>query len=385
VIVVFLTHNYPRAAGDLPGSFLHPLALALKQRGHDVRVVAPSDQGRGGREPLDGIPVRRVRYGSPMRETLAYTGRMQEAIRSPGGLLALRSLVRALRAGARAELAAPPSRPSAEPAVVHAHWWFPAGLAAPSGYPSLVTLHGTDGRILVRNTITRAFGRRVLRRARVVTAVSPELAELVERVTGRERVAAHVQAMPVDTTGWAWSGGGGGLIVVARLTRQKRVDLAIRGASTLADTGTPLPLTIIGDGPERGNLERLAARHSSSPVRFLGALPHAEVLRQLERADAMLFPAEQEGFGLAAIEALMLGVPVVVCSDGGGVVSAVSRYGGGLVSSSVRWELAGAIREALTDRSRRAARSAGARWREDLSPERVAERFEAWYGEALAR
>ena len=66
--VVFVTHNYPRAPGDLAGAFLHPLAVALRQRGHDVRVVAPSDAGRGGEEEFDGVRVTRVRYASPDRE-----------------------------------------------------------------------------------------------------------------------------------------------------------------------------------------------------------------------------------------------------------------------------------------------------------------------------
>jgi hypothetical protein len=61
VRVIFLTHNYPRHPGDLPGGFLHPLALALQSAGVDISVVAPADLGRAGRERLDGIPVRRVR------------------------------------------------------------------------------------------------------------------------------------------------------------------------------------------------------------------------------------------------------------------------------------------------------------------------------------
>ncbi|HLG05136.1 MAG TPA: glycosyltransferase family 4 protein [Gemmatimonadales bacterium] len=383
MVVVFLTHNYPRHPGDLPGAFLHSLGLALRNRGHDVRVVAPADRGSGGREPLDGIPVRRVRYASPERETLAYTGTMQDAVRSPGGLLRLTRLIRALRRGARAEVAAAlPHRPTA--ALIHAHWWFPAGWAAPRELPTVVTLHGTDGRLLGESALARWLARPVLRRARVVTAVSPELAGLAERTSARRDIASHVQPMPVDASGWPWSRGGAGLLVVARLTTQKRVQLAIRAAGLLSSDGTPIPLTIVGDGPERSDLEALAAIQKA-PIRFLGALPHPEVVRVLEGADAMLFTARQEGFGLAPIEALMMGVPVVACDDGGGIVSAIGRHGGGIVGDCMRWNLARAAREAMTPAMRDQARDAGARWRTELAPARVAERFEAWYGEALAR
>ena len=83
--VVFLTHNYPRFAGDVAGAFLATLARALVARGTEVRVVAPSDGGDVGAPELDGIPVRRVRYGTPAEETLAYRGTMAEAGRSLAG------------------------------------------------------------------------------------------------------------------------------------------------------------------------------------------------------------------------------------------------------------------------------------------------------------
>src|SRR5206468_1448693 len=185
----------------------------LRDRGTDVRVVAPADRGKGGREELDGIPVRRVRYDSPASETLAYEGRMQEAARSPAGLLTLSRLVRALRRGVRAETGV-----ARGPTVLHAHWWFPGGLASPSWLPTVVTLHGTDVRLLEESAVARWLGRRVLRRARVVTAVSAELAEIVARTVGRTDVARHVQAMPVESASRPWSRGGGGAIVVARLT-----------------------------------------------------------------------------------------------------------------------------------------------------------------------
>jgi len=191
--------------------------------------------------------------------------------------------------------------------------------------------------------------------------------------------------MPVDTTGWTRSRGGGGLVVIGRLTSQKRVHLAVRAARIIADRGRPVPLTIIGDGPERPSLERESALAPQAPVRFLGTRSPADVIATLERADACLFPAEQEGFGLAAIEALMMGVPVVACADGGGVVSALARFGGGLTVGAGPDSIADGIEQALVPAARERAREAGVRWRDELAPDRVAQRFEGWYVEALAR
>ncbi|HET9276248.1 MAG TPA: glycosyltransferase family 4 protein [Gemmatimonadales bacterium] len=375
--VVFLTHNYPRHAGDLPGAFLHPLAVALRARGHDVRVVAPSDRGRNGRDELDGVPVRRVRYGSPEREVFAYSGRMAEAVRSPGGLLALADLILALKDGAEEELAGAP-----DGGVIHAHWWLTAGLATPDPGRTLITVHGTDGRLLERGGPAAWVGRWVLGRARLVSVVSADLARVVAKVAKRADAAARVLPMPVETRDRPWTSGGGGAIIVARLTAQKRVDLGIRAFTRVP---APTPLTIVGDGPVLPALRELTGRLGlDDRVRFAGARPPDEVATLLGSADLMLFPAVGEGLGLAAVEALMAGVPVVVCRDGGGVVETVERWGGGLTVEAGEAALGEAIGRALASESLRGeARAAGTRWREELTPARVAETFEGWYRETL--
>ncbi len=373
--VIFLTHNYPRYPADLPGAFLHPLAMALRDRGHDVRVVAPADRGEGGREALDGVPVRRVRYSTPEREVLAYTGRMQDEVRSASGLMALRGLIRGLREGALAE-----AEGADRDVLVHAHWWIPAGLAAPPGLPLVLTLHGTDGRLLLKSAAARWLARGLLRRADLVTTVSSHLAGIVESTTGREDVTSHIQPMPIESGGRPWTNGGAGAVVVCRLTPQKRVHLALEAVASMDQ---PVPLTVIGDGPERAALETLAGTLHLPRVSFTGLLPATEVAKRLGTADIMLFPAVGEGLGLSAVEALMAGVPVVACSDGGGVVSALQAYGGGVITAPSPQALAAGILEAGAPAVRAAAKTAGARWREELDPGKVAARFEAWYREAL--
>ena len=163
--VVFLTHNYPRWAGDVSGAFLATLAGGLARRGIEVRVVAPSDEGRGGEDEVDGIPVRRVRYASARAETLAYRGTMQAALRAPSGIRALAGLWRALRRAASEEAQAGAD-------LFHAHWWVPAGMALPPEARSVLTVHGTDAGLLRRSRIARTLARPVFQRASVVTPES---------------------------------------------------------------------------------------------------------------------------------------------------------------------------------------------------------------------
>ena len=317
--VVFLTHNYPRYSGDISGAFLASLARALMNRGVSVRVVAPSDGGDVGEPQLDGVPVRRVRYAAPSRENIAYRGTMADVIGSISGWRALVGLHRALRAAAREEIAA-----GAE--LIHAHWWVPAGLAAPATSPMLLTIHGTDAALLERSPLARAVARPVIRRARIVTAVSSSHAARIKEATGR--TVDHVQPMPISVPDSQPGRGGAGLIVVARLTPQKRVHLAIDAVALLWRRNLRLPLTIVGDGPERPALEdQVRALDLNAAVRFTGMVPPPEVSRRLAEMDAMLFPARAEGFGLTAVEALAAGVPVVACQDGGGVLDIVPDRG----------------------------------------------------------
>ena len=376
--VIFLTHNYPRSLGDLPGGFLHPLALALRADGVDVRVVAPADGGRGGATVLDGVPVRRVRYAPAALETLAYTGRLADAIRSPQGLLALFGLWRALRRGARAEAAA-----SRQPVVVHAHWWFPAGLAAPPELPMVLTLHGSDARLLEHGALAPRLGRRVLRRAAVISTVSTTMARTVTRVSGQHIPPEQVQAMPMDTTRFRRSTGGGGIVAVTRLTAQKRLHLLIEAVARVEHAP---PVTILGDGPTRHQLEELVARLGlAGRVRFVGTASPQQVAAQLATADLFILPAEQEGYGLSAAEAVMSGVPVIVCIDGGGLLDLIARPGAGRAVSADPGAIATAITALLAEPGARdAAWEAGQDIRAHLDPIAAAHRAQGWYRKALA-
>jgi len=378
--VVWITHNYPRFAGDVAGGFLHPLAMALREAGVDLRVVAPSDAGQGGSAPLDGVPVRRVRYGSAASERLAYRGTMTDALKSPGGAFAFNRLRSALRAGAEAELEG-----AGADALVHAHWWIPAGLAAPIGVPMVLTCHGTDVRLLDRIPMTAWLARPTFRRARVVTTVSKSLAEIVRRRVGVSVADDAIQPMPVSDAIRPWTDRSGGVVVIGRLTTQKRVHLAIEALAVARMEHPALTLTIVGDGPTRPVLEAIAERlRLGAAVRFVGQVDPVRVPEFLATSVCCIMPALGEGFGLAAAEALMQGVPVVACLDGGGLADVVPSSGAGRLVAPNSHAIGAAILDVLQDTAAgTAAHAAGTYWREMLAPRAVAQRCLTWYQRAL--
>jgi glycosyltransferase involved in cell wall biosynthesis len=176
--------------------------------------------------------------------------------------------------------------------------------------------------------------------------------------------------------------GGGGVVTVGRLVAQKRIDALLEAIARLRRQGRPLRLTVIGDGPERGALERLARELGvAGQTRFRGAVPPEQLAEAVGDADVFVFPARGEGFGLAAAEALVLGIPVVAARDGGGVTDIVPPSGAGrLVPPGDPGQLARAIEELMRDPGTRAiAAETGRLLRRRLDADHVAGVFEELY------
>ncbi len=377
--VVFLTHTYPRWPGDLSGAPLGSLARALVRRGISVRVVAPGDDSTNKSE-LDGIPVHRVPSPVPRGQSSADHDPVAAILRSPLGWGGLLRLWRALKSAARHELMAGAD-------LVHAHWWVPAGLATPRSIPTVLTVHGPDASILRRSRLARALARPLFQRAAVVTAVSRQVGELVQNLAGRLVGPDRVHPMPIDSRSHPWTRGGGGGVVLARLVDPERVELAIQTVAVLASCGHELPLSIIGDGPERAALEQRARQLGvSALVRFLGDLPPEQARGYLGKADLLLFTACGEGTALPALEALIAGVPVIACWDSGAAVDVVPESGAGRLSLPSAEALADNVLGLQADPDRLAiGRLVGEAWRSRLAPDHVAELCEGWYRDALAR
>jgi alpha-1,6-mannosyltransferase len=149
------------------------------------------------------------------------------------------------------------------------------------------------------------------------------------------------------------------LVCVGRLSREKRPDLAIETLRAVRNGGVAARLWMVGDGPRRHALE---ARARGLPVEFTGHLhDRSEVAGLLAGAHAALAPCPYETFGLAALEALACGTPVVA-ADRGAVLELVQAGLGaatGAVAAPDPASLAAALLEVVRhprDEARRTAR-----------------------------
>ena len=147
------------------------------------------------------------------------------------------------------------------------------------------------------------------------------------------------------------------LVHCGRLSAEKKPQRSLTTLATLSAAGLPVRLVVAGDGPLRSRLARRAAR-VGLPVTFAGFLSgRADLAAQLASADVAIAPGPAETFGLAALEALACGTPVVVSAE-----SALPEVAGEAGASVPGEDLAAGVRAVLDrpERSRRAAARARA-------------------------
>jgi glycosyltransferase involved in cell wall biosynthesis len=310
----------------------------VRARGVGVEVVGP-DAYRG--------------FGGPDGVVASFRRRPWLA---PVVLLSMGNAVR--RAGKNADL-------------IHAHWLASALVVPVAWRPVVLTLHGSGsaGRFEDLQLMSRRprLARLLLRRARVVIAVSEQLAEAARSAGARDvrwipngvEIPAEVgeEADPPE------------ILYVGRLAPEK-------GIHELAEATRGLNLVVAGDGPLRPLVPNA-----------LGFVPHAEVERLLARAAVVVLPSHREGLPMALLEAMAHG-RAVVATPVGGIPSLIDVGRTGLlVPPGDATALRAAIERLLADRELRRRLGVAAREKvtELCSWDRVIEQTLAAYEAAVGQ
>jgi len=143
-------------------------------------------------------------------------------------------------------------------------------------------------------------------------------------------------------------------------------------------------VVLVGDGPDRGELERQAGALAPGRVRFVGFVPHAEVPAWLAAADVLVLPSVYEELGSVLLEAMAAGLPVVATSVGG--IPEVLGDAGRLAAPGDPAALAAAVDHVLGDpalaaRLGEAARQRATAFSWDILAGRVLDLTGRWPGE----
>ncbi|MGH2950242.1 MAG: glycosyltransferase family 4 protein, partial [Solirubrobacteraceae bacterium] len=106
----------------------------------------------------------------------------------------------------------------------------------------------------------------------------------------------------------------GRLVTVGHLIARKRHGDVLRALWLLRDRYPAAEWVVVGDGPERAGLERLAGELGlAERVRFTGALPPERAVAEARRGTVFVLPSVDEAFGVAYVEAMAGGVPAIGC------------------------------------------------------------------------
>jgi glycosyltransferase involved in cell wall biosynthesis len=346
-----------------------------------LQLLAVGQRRRGDRVIVAAILARQD-ASAPWRDRLRAAGVAVEPIAYPGRsyVSQARALVRLFR--------------RERPALVHTHGYHAdvvGGLAARRvGVPTVTTVHGFTGGGW-KNWFYERLQRRAFRRFDAVVAVSHAMKPELERggvPAARLYVVPNAFAADVAPVSRAEARsalglGAGGVRVgwVGRLSAEKGADVVI---SAFARLGPHVRLSVIGDGAERGTLDRLARRLGvRDRITWHGVVPDAG--RLLAAFDVVVLSSRSEGTPMVLLEAMAAGAPVVATRVGG-IPDVVSSAEALLVEPEDPRALAAAITTTLADGRAAAARAAAARERlaRDFAVDPWLDRIDAVY-DAVAR
>jgi glycosyltransferase involved in cell wall biosynthesis len=179
----------------------------------------------------------------------------------------------------------------------------------------------------------RKWDLRASRQPNYYIANSRLVAQRIKKIYGRE---AFVIPPPIDVQRFEMANEVGDYyLVLSRLMPYKRIDLAIEACKRANRR-----LLVIGDGPDRGRLEKLA----DDRIEFLGRQPDSIVNYYAARCRALLFPGEED-FGMAPLEVNAAGRPVIAFRGGGAVETVVEGVTGVFFDQQNSLSLAQAIEE----------------------------------------
>ena len=325
--ILLLPSFYPVEANRLQGAFFRDQALALRRLGFRVGVVYP-DVRSLWRHPRHALRSLIPAIDQEVDEGVATLRARGASSREPGPWERWVWLAKAMK------LYDTYVHSLGKPDVIHAHSSIWGGAAAHliwrrHGVPYVLTEH--RGRFIANPSV----GSREMREthhplaiaafedARTVITVSRKMQPYIEGLAPGARGRLTCIPNMVNTTVFHPAERPSSrepfrLVSVGNLQDVKGFDTLLEAFAKLRSQRVDARLRIIGEGPRRARLEQLARRLDVwNDVAFVGGLPRADVAEELRNADAFVLASRYEAFGVALIESLACGIPIVATHSGG--------------------------------------------------------------------
>lgn len=358
------------------GSLGGPLRVAVnlmkasQKQGHEV-LLAAGAQNWGSELPseYDGVPVQLF----PARSVVPGTG--FAGLTSTGLLSWLRKVAQTAD-------------------VVHVHMardlvTLPAALVAQAtGVPTVVHTHGmidASDRLLAKPLDALMTRRALQGAARIIALTEQEKRDL--QVVDPSLRASDIEILrngvPLSDLQADHGQESPEVLFLARLQERKRPTVFVRVAQQLAREFPQARFSLVGpdEGQGKAVLELLAHDNADGRIRWQGSLPADQTVARMAQAQVYVLPAVEEPYGMTVVEAMTVGLPVVVMDDCG-LAPEVEQFDAGLVAHSDDVDsLAAAVRSLVQDADARARMGANGKdfVAEYCSMQKIAEQLDGIY------
>lgn len=311
--ILFCNYEYPPLGGG-GGVATSLIANELAKR-HEVTVLTSQAQGLPSKQAIDRVQIIRVPVVFRKHKTVANLLSMMTFI--PMGVKTGKELFR-----------------ENDYDLINTHFVLPTGpvgdyLARFAGVPNVLTLHGGDlydpSKFISphRNPMLRFWISRLLRSADAVVGNSNDTLENMRCYYAAEidgiRIALGIKGNVVDHVPrihYGFSDDEILMVTIGRLVARKSIVQLIEVVQALKKE--KIRLLVLGDGPEERSLKDFCAkRQLGDKIVFFGFLDESEKFKILHMCDLFVSTSQHEGFGLAFLEAMQGGLPIV-CYDNGG-------------------------------------------------------------------
>lgn len=330
--LLLATTSYPRFEGDSAGGFVRDMALALRDRGHTITVLAP-EPAMKRTVPLSdsGIRLCHVPYIRPRRWARTFYGAGVLDNLKSGDAAAWFGLIPYM-----ARLDVTLKRETSDVDAIISHWAIPSGLLAArhrSNHPHIAVLHSADVYALRQIPWGTRLAAYVMERSDHMVFVSKHLGELFlallpvqKRAHGEKKITVmpmgitRPERMPMPRAHLRAQLGlkKFTVLMLTRLVPVKGIDVALTALANMPD----VELLVGGEGPLLAQLRAKGIQQGTS-VRWLGHISQEDRAQVLCASDVLLVPSRvlasgrTEGMPCAILEAMDAGLAVIASSVGG--------------------------------------------------------------------
>jgi len=355
--VLYIVTAFPRYEGDVITPWMVETIKRLKREGVEVTVFSPSYKGLKSHQ-IYGIPVKRFRYFFSKWENLTHEETAPDRVAK--GFLPKLLVFFYLLFGSFSIIKLCLKEKFD---VIHVHWvvphfWFGFLARLVSKAPIVSTFYGVELRwVKTKVSIFKPFLKRSIKSSNKIIAISrhtyKEMVDLFKR--DAEIIPYGVSLSEKDLAVEKSLAKPSSILFVGRLVERKGVQYLIEAFGRIVKD-TQAQLVIVGQGPEKEKLQRLAKeKNLNDKIIFAGFVDDKSLKSYYQNCSVFVLPAitdekgDTEGLGVVLIEALSYKKPVIASKVGGITDIVIDGKTGLLVPEKNSEELATALKKILSD------------------------------------